>query len=56
MFYKDVNDKFICLEPMNCMVNCPNSPFGRELANFDYIEPNSSKTYVSKIYVEKTEM
>ena len=53
MFYKDVNDKFICLEPMNCMVNCPNSPFGRELANFDYIEPNSSKTYVSKIYVEK---
>lgn len=53
MFYKDVNDRFICLEPMNCMVNCPNSPFGRELANFDYIEPNSSKTYVSKIYVEK---
>mgnify|MGYP003300657749 CR=1 FL=1 len=53
MFYKDVNDKFICLEPMNCMVNCPNSPFGRELANFDYIEPNSSKTYISKIYVEK---
>lgn len=53
LFYKGINDSFICLEPMNCMVNCFNSPFERNLANFDYIESNSSKTYVSKIYIEK---
>lgn len=45
--------EYICLEPMTNMVNSPNAPFDREYAGFDYIEPNSSKTYISKIYLKK---
>lgn len=53
LFYNGSADEYICLEPMTCMANCMNSPFDREYAGFDYIEANSSKEYVCKIYVEK---
>lgn len=47
------DDGFVCMEPMTCMANCQNSPFDREFAGFDFIEPNTSKTYVSKIRLEE---
>lgn len=53
LIYNGNADEYICLEPQNCMANCQNSPFGREAAGFDYIEPGSSKTYQSKIYIEE---
>ena len=45
--------EYICLEPMTNMANCANSPFDREYAGFDHINPNSSKTYITKIYLQK---
>ncbi len=51
LFYNGEANEYICLEPMTCMANCQNSPFDREYAGFDYIEPHASKEYVSKIYL-----
>lgn len=51
LIYNGNADEYICLEPQNCMANCPNSPFTREEAGFDYIEAGKSKTYVSKLYI-----
>ena len=48
--------EFICLEPQNCMANCPNSPFERKKAGFDFIKPNETKKYYSKIRVLKGDM
>ncbi len=42
---------FICLEPQNCIANCPNSPFERGAAGFDYIMPQEAKKYYSKINI-----
>lgn len=53
LIYNGNADEYICLEPMTCMANCQNSPFERELAGFDYIEPDSSKVYISKIRLEE---
>lgn len=53
LFYNGDADKFICLEPQSCMVNCANSPFERDYAGFDYIKPGSYKKYVSRIYTEE---
>ncbi len=53
LFYNGNADAYICLEPMTCMANCQNAPFDRNDAGFDYIEPNSEKKYVSKIYLEE---
>ena len=53
LFYNADADRFICLEPQSCMVDCANSPFGREYAGFDYIEPGSCKKYISRIYMEE---
>lgn len=53
LFYNGDADAYICLEPMNCGVNCPNSPLGRSAAGFDVIRANSSKEYISKIYLKK---
>lgn len=52
IFSNDIK-KYICIEPQNCLVNCPNSPFDRTYAGFDYISPKKSKRYVSKIYIEE---
>lgn len=53
LIYNGNADEYICLEPQNCMANCQNSPFSREEAGFDYIEPGKSKVYHSKIYIEE---
>ena len=53
LIYNGKADEYICLEPMNCMANCQNSPFDREYAGFDYIEPGISKKYVSVIKVKE---
>ena len=53
LIYNGNADKYICLEPQNCLANCANSPFSREETGFDYIEPGKSKEYVSKIYIHK---
>lgn len=49
LIYNGNADEYICLEPQNCMANCQNSPFSREKAGFDYIEPGKSKVYESKL-------
>lgn len=48
-------DEYILLEPQTCLANCQNSPFTREEAGFDYIEPGKSKKYISKIYIVEGE-
>lgn len=53
LIYNGNADEYICLEPQNCLANCANSPFSREEAGFDYIEPGKSKVYASKIYIQK---
>ena len=53
LIYNGNADEYICLEPQNCLANCANSPFSREEAGLDYIEPGKSKEYVSKIYIHK---
>ena len=52
LIYNGNADEYICLEPNNCMANCQNSPFSRDEAGFDYIEPGKSKIYMSKIYIQ----
>lgn len=51
LIYNGNADEYICLEPQNCMANCQNSPFAREEAGFDYIEPGKSKIYISNLYI-----
>ena len=53
LYYNGDADKFICLEPQTCMVNCQNSEFDRDFTGFTYIEPKSYKKYVSRIYIEE---
>lgn len=53
LIYNGNAKEYICIEPMNCMANCQNSPFDRDYAGFDYIEPNKSKKYVSNIRIEE---
>lgn len=52
LIYNGDASGYICLEPQTCLTNCPNSPFDREYAGFDYICPNESKIYTSKIYIK----
>lgn len=40
---------FICLEPQNCLVNCPNAPFKREESGFAYVPPGEHQVYCSEI-------
>lgn len=55
LIYNGNADEYICLEPQNCLANCANSPFDRKEAGFDFIEPNETKTYYSKIYIAEGE-
>lgn len=54
LFYNGNADSYICLEPMNCAVDCANSPLGRSECGFDFIAPRASKEYISKIYLRRT--
>ena len=53
LIYNGNADEYICLEPQNCLANCPNAPFSREEAGFDYLAPGESKTYTSAIYISE---
>ena len=53
LIYNGGSDGYICLEPQTCLANCQNSPFSRDEAGFDYIKPRESKTYLSRIFIEK---
>ena len=53
LIYNGAGDEYICLEPQNCAANAPNAPFGRDEGGFDFIPPNSTKKYTSKIYIEE---
>lgn len=49
LFYNGNADKFICLEPQTCMVDCKNSGLTDSYTGFDFIEPFTEKTYFSSI-------
>lgn len=53
LFYNGNADSYICLEPMTCAANCQNAPFERSYSGFDYLSPNETKEYISKIYLKK---
>lgn len=53
LFYSGDMGEYICLEPMNCLANCPNAPFDRNYGGFDYIAPHASKQYVSKLHLQE---
>jgi aldose 1-epimerase len=53
LIYNGADDGYISLEPQNCLANCQNSPFDREYAGFDFLKPDESKTYNSKIFMEE---
>ena len=44
---------YICLEPQTCLANCQNSPFERADTGFDFLKPEETKTYYSKIILEE---
>ncbi len=56
LIYNGADDGYICLEPQTCLANCQNSPFSREEAGFDFLKPQESKTYRSKIYLEEIQV
>ena len=53
LFYNGGAKEFICLEPMNCMANCANSPFDREYAGFSVIKPNETEIFYSEIIISR---
>lgn len=53
LFYNGNADKFICLEPQTCMVDCKNSGLPDSRTGFDFVKPNGTKTYTSLISAEK---
>lgn len=40
---------FICLEPQNCLANCPNAPFERKDSGFTYLTPGEKVNYESEV-------
>jgi galactose mutarotase-like enzyme len=53
LIYNGGSDGYICLEPQTCLANCQNSPFSREEGGFDFLKIGESKTYRSRIFLEK---
>lgn len=53
LIYNGGSDGYICLEPQTCLANCQNSPFPREEGGFDFLQAGESKTYRSRIFLEK---
>ena len=53
LVYNGGADGYVCLEPQNCLVNSPNSPFSREEAGFDFLRAGESKSYCSRIFIEE---
>lgn len=53
LLYSGTGEEYICLEPMTCVVNCPNGPFDPAESGFKYLKPNQSEEYISKIYLRE---
>lgn len=53
LIYNGGDAGYICLEPQTCLANCPNSPFSREEAGFDFLRVGEQKIFHSKIYLEE---
>jgi len=53
LIYNGKADEYICLEPQNCLANAPNSPFSREEAGFQYINPGASIVFISKLGIKE---
>jgi aldose 1-epimerase len=53
LIYNGGDEGYICLEPQNCLANCPNAPFSREEAGFDALHAGEDRTYRSKIILEE---
>ena len=53
LIYNGGSDGYICLEPQTCLAGCQNSPFSREEGGFDFLKIGESKTYRSRIFLEK---
>ncbi len=53
MMYSGDGKKYICLEPQTWLTDCPNLDIDRNRCGFDYISPNSVKTYKSVLRAGK---
>lgn len=53
LFYNGNADSYICLEPMNCMVNCQNVHMDSEYTKYDSIPPHSSREYICRMYLKE---
>lgn len=52
LIYTADGDAYICLEPMSCIANCPNGPFGRAEGGFTVIPPGQTREYTSRINLQ----
>ena len=52
LLYNGGSADYICIEPQTGMANCPNAPFDRREAGFDYIEAHGEKSYTASIYLK----
>ncbi|MBQ8357688.1 MAG: aldose 1-epimerase [Clostridia bacterium] len=50
LIYNGDAKEFICLEPQNCAVNCPNAAYTAGFAPVPYIAPGATEVYTSRIY------
>lgn len=53
LLYNGLSHDYICMEPMTCMVNSPNSPFPFNDTGIPFIRPFEQKEYHSKIYLQE---
>ena len=53
LIYNGNADEYICIEPMNCVVDFLNTDFEGDFNGFDYIAPGDKKKYISEIYIEE---
>ena len=54
LIYTADGDAYICMEPMNCVVNCPNGPFERAEGGFTVVPPRQTQEYTSRIYLQES--
>ena len=49
MLYNGGSRDFLCVEPQTWVNNCPNAPFDREKAGFQFLAPCESRTYETQL-------
>ena len=54
MVYNGIAADFLSVEPQTWLSNCPNAPFPREQTGFAYLEPRQSRTYQTRLSIERT--